>query len=94
MTANTAMRRVRPDTDEFVEAHRPEWIAACKRRMAAIDALHPEMRKLVHEYGWEPVRLLMELGAKRPGHVEHIIRACRGLDQSREGRVTGHNRQA
>lgn len=48
-----------------------------KRRMETIDNLAPEVRALVHEYGWEPVSLLMEVGVKKAHHLEQIILACR-----------------
>ena len=73
--------------DDYVEAMRPQWHDAIKRRMAKIDALSPKMRAVVHEYGWEPVKLLMDLGATNPAQVEHIIRAIRGIGQDREDRV-------
>lgn len=63
---------------------RAAWKEQSERRMARIDALPPAHRALVHEYGWEPVKLLMDLGAKRAGHIEHIIRAIRGLGQEPE----------
>lgn len=72
--------------DEYHEAMRPKWIEACKRRMARIDSLSPEIRRIVHIYGWEPVALLMDLGAKSPAHIEHIIRACIGLQQNSKSR--------
>lgn len=68
-------------SDAFHDEHRAQWKAACERRMAVIDRLHPKMRLVVHEYGWEPVRLLMELGVKSPRHMEHLIRSIRGMDQ-------------
>lgn len=49
-----------------------------EKRMAQIDALPPNVREIVHEYGWDPVKLLLDLGAKSPRQIEHIIKACRG----------------
>lgn len=69
----------------------PAWVAwqqSIQRRMAVIDALPQKMRLVIHEYGWEPVKLLMDLGVKSPQQVEHIIRAIRGSGQAKEDRVS------
>lgn len=68
-------------TSEPTPEQRAQWHAECKRRMAQIDALPPVHRALVHEYGWEPVKMLMDLGARRAAHIEHIIRAIQGRDK-------------
>jgi hypothetical protein len=73
--------RGRDRTTEPTPEQRAQWHAECKRRMAQIDALGPVHRALVHEYGWEPVKMLMDLGAKRAAHIEHIIRAIQGRDK-------------
>lgn len=49
-----------------------------EQKMKQVDRLSPELRALVHEYGWEPVKCLMDLGARGPRQILHIIRACRG----------------
>lgn len=74
--------RGRDRVTEPTPEQRAQWHAECKRRMAKIDALGPVHRALVHEYGGgEPVKLLMDLGAKRASHIEHIIRSIQGRDK-------------
>lgn len=52
-----------------------------EKRFRVIDNLPREVRELVHEYGWEAVKLLMELGAKSPGQMRHIIKTIRGQEK-------------
>lgn len=65
-----------PDPVDYEHAKR-----RAEKKFAIIDKLTPEVRAVIHEYGWEPVQLLMELGVKRAGRLLHIIRACRGEPQ-------------
>lgn len=51
--------------------------AKAEKRFLVIDKLHPDIRAIVHEYGWAPVRLLLELGVRKPGHLREIILTCR-----------------
>jgi hypothetical protein len=72
-----------PQTTDWVEIT-VERQARIKRRMDAIDSLPADVRAVVHEYGWEPVKLLMGLGVKKAGALEHIILACRGGGSRRD----------
>ncbi|MDR6826463.1 hypothetical protein J2X48_000733 [Bosea sp. BE271] len=44
-----------------------------RARMEAIDALSPEHRELVHDYGYNVVRACMDCGATKPKHIRHIV---------------------
>jgi hypothetical protein len=43
------------------------------RRMADIDRLDPEMRALVHDYGYTVVKTISDLGVKKPKQIKHIV---------------------
>jgi len=73
-----------PVTDEV----RAAWHAASKKRMARIDSLPQKVRLLIHEYGWDPVRIFLDLGLTSPNQIEHNIRAIRLLG-SEGGVLTG-----
>ena len=59
----------------------PEHTADLKRRaetrMAIIDTLLEDVRSVIHEYGWAPVRALRDLGITSAGHLRHVIKLCR-----------------
>lgn len=42
-------------------------------RMAQVDALSPEHRALVHEYGYATVKTLLDLGVKKPRQIRHVV---------------------
>ena len=42
-------------------------------RMAAVDALPPELRELVHEYGYTTVKTLLDHKVCRPKAIRHIV---------------------
>jgi hypothetical protein len=65
-----------PITDE----DRAAWHAAAKKRMARIDSLPQPIRLLIHEYGWDPVRIFLDLGLTSPRQIEHNIRSVRLWD--------------
>ena len=44
-----------------------------RERMAKVDQLEPEMRELVHQYGFNIVDNFMRLGITRPKHVRHLV---------------------
>jgi hypothetical protein len=69
-----------------------QWQDAAIRRMARIDALPREVRALVHHYGWEPVKIFLDLGVTRPGQLEASIRAVRLMDAGGEDRVLRQGR--
>lgn len=78
--SNTRKDGVEIGSDE----HYADLKGRAEKRMEKIDALPPKIRALVHEYGWDAVKALMDLGAKSPGQIEHIILACRGADKARK----------
>ena len=51
--------------------------------------LPPEVRRLVHRYGWDPVKVFLDLGVSRPRHLEHLIRVVRQLPSDGGDRVLG-----
>lgn len=42
-------------------------------RMAAVDAMPKELRALVHSYGLNVVRALLDLGVSEPRHIRHVV---------------------
>lgn len=42
-------------------------------RMARIDAMAPELRACVHDYGLNVVNALLELRVSKPAHIRHIV---------------------
>lgn len=44
-----------------------------KARMDQIDRQSPEMRALVHEYGWNIVKSFIDIGVTQPNHVRHLV---------------------
>ncbi|TIO72143.1 hypothetical protein [Mesorhizobium sp.] len=44
-----------------------------KKRMAKIDALSPELRSLVHEYGYHIVNQFMMNGVTSPRLIRHLV---------------------
>lgn len=60
------------------EAHWRDLQQRAEKRMARIDTLPADIRELIHEYGWDGVKELLDLGVKRASHMRHIIKAIRG----------------
>lgn len=65
-----------------------------ERRMSRIDALTPELRAVVHEYGWRLVSDFMDRGVTKPRDIVSLIkivllemRPVDVLDKGREGCV-------
>jgi hypothetical protein len=56
----------RPPPQEVVDAKR-------SARMAAIDALPPDVRALVHDYGYTVVYTLQSLGITKAKHIRHVV---------------------
>lgn len=51
-----------------------DWIDAKRAaRMDSIDAMAPELRALVHEYGLNVVKAFLDLGVAKPKHIRHLI---------------------
>ena len=42
-------------------------------RMEKIDRQHPEIRKLVHDYGWNVVNSFFLIGVTKPSHIKHLV---------------------
>lgn len=43
------------------------------KRMAVIDSQSPEIRALVHEFGWNVVKLFLDNGLRNATQIKHII---------------------
>ena len=43
------------------------------RRMELIDSLTPDLRNLVHEYGFGVVEQFMHLGVSNHRHIRHLV---------------------
>lgn len=68
--------------------------ARASRRMSEIDALSPDLRKVVHDYGYMIVRNFLNCGVRKPSHIRHLVETVlnefsptRG-SYSRQGRRT------
>jgi hypothetical protein len=55
------------------EDHQQSVDSKRRARMGKIDRLTPEMRALVHEYGFAVVNTMMELGVVKPGQIRHAV---------------------
>lgn len=42
-------------------------------RMQSIDSMPADLRALVHEYGLNVVRTLMDLGVRKPSQIRHVV---------------------
>lgn len=51
---------------------------SAKRRAAldAVDHLPPELRALVHDFGWPLVQTFLACGVTKPGAIRHLITMC------------------
>lgn len=54
------------DHDAYVDRKR-------RLRMAAIDKLAPDLRALVHEYGYSVVDAFLTVGVRKPGQIQHLV---------------------
>jgi hypothetical protein len=59
------------------------------QRMEAIDQLPPNLKAVVHDWGWYIVKSFMDCGVTKPKHMRHLIevvlddtRAPRGISSS------------
>jgi len=57
-------------TDEALEDMLDRHRAA---RMTAIDRLSPDLRKLVHDYGYTVVRAFLDCGVHKPNQLKHLV---------------------
>lgn len=46
--------------------------------MQRVDAMSPELRAVVHEFGLEIVTEFLAHGVKKPGSIKHLIESVRG----------------
>jgi hypothetical protein len=46
-------------------------------RMARVDAMSPEIRACVHEYGLTIVDAMLDLGIKKAKHIRHLVDTVR-----------------
>lgn len=53
------------------------WLARCRKRMADIDALSPDLRALVHEFGWTVVDAFLKAGVERARTIRHLIKTVK-----------------
>lgn len=44
-----------------------------QKRMDDIDHLLPEMRQLVHIYGWTVVKAFLDVGVSKPKQIKHLV---------------------
>lgn len=44
-----------------------------ERRMDSIDRLDPQVRLLVHQYGYCVVDAFLTLGIRSPRHIKHLV---------------------
>lgn len=57
------------DPDDFLAMVARKRVA----RMQQIDAMPPELRELVHEYGLNVVNNFMKVGVTRPKQIRHLV---------------------
>ena len=64
-----------PDNADDCEAdeHQEYVDGKRKERMLQIDDLSPELRMLVHDYGWNCVRAFLDCGVARPKRIRHLV---------------------
>lgn len=55
-----------PSDQDFIDGKRVS-------RMRKIDALPPEIRALVHAYGYSVVNNFMACGVTKPKHIRHLV---------------------
>ncbi len=60
---------------DFEDSEEFKAMLQCRRanRMDAIDRQPPEIRELVHEYGWNVVNAFLAMGFKKPKQIRHIV---------------------
>lgn len=44
-----------------------------RARMEAVDAMKPDLRACVHDYGLTVVRDFLDLGITKPKHIRHVV---------------------
>jgi hypothetical protein len=51
--------------------------ARCRRRMERVDAMSPELRACVHEYGLTIVDAFVDIGVTKARHIRHLVETVR-----------------
>lgn len=69
---------MRAPVELMSDAHLSEIKRRAEDRFRVIDNLSPEVRAIVHEYGWAAVKCLMDLGVTTPLRLRHAIKTIRG----------------
>lgn len=67
------MRPGRDATKRTDEEHQAIAERKSAARMAVIDSLSPDHRKLVHEYSYYVVKAFMDVGVTKPRHIRHLV---------------------
>lgn len=75
------------------------WVQKKRRkRLADIDQLPPEIRALVHEYGYNVVRAFLDCGVTQPNRIRHLVETVlddfsptRGSRSAQGRRVSSEN---
>lgn len=44
-----------------------------RQRFDQIDSLPPDLRELVHHYGWNIVRAFLDTGISKPANIRHLV---------------------
>lgn len=55
-------------------------VARAQKRMARVDAMSPELRRVVYEYNLEVVQEFLNHGVKTPKSIKHLIDTVTGAD--------------
>lgn len=63
------MAGVKLDEAQFAKHVQAKRIA----RMEQVDNLPPELRELVHAYGFNVVKTCLDLGITKPRHIKHLV---------------------
>lgn len=68
-----------PDAPEiFAPDYNAKRKSVAEKKMAAVDSMSPEMRKVVHEYGDVLVKQFIQQGVTQPQRIRHLIDFVRG----------------
>lgn len=55
-------------------------VARAQKRMARVDAMSPELRRVVYEYNLEVVQEFLNQGVKTPKSIKHLIDTVTGAN--------------
>lgn len=65
-SASLKNAKSREDFEKIVQSRR-------MARMASVDALPPEIRALIHQYGLMVVDAFLRIGITKPNHIRHLV---------------------